>query len=276
MDHVPCEYDPAVEIAGRRALVTGATGGIGHAIAGALHARGAHVVVTGRRSEILESLAAELGDRVDVVAADLSSAADVRDLVERAGQIDVLVANAALPGSGHVLEYSPDEIDRAVDVNLRAPMQLARALAPGMVERGGGHLVFVSSISGKVALAGTGVYSATKFGMRAFAFALRDDLRGTGVSATTVFPGFISDAGMWAETGLDLPPGVGMRKPEQVAAAVVKGIERDRAEIDVAPLSLRGGGWIWPLAPSFVAWATRLAGGRRFTRDMAEAQREKR
>jgi short-subunit dehydrogenase len=136
--------------------------------------------------------------------------------------------------------------------------------------------VFVSSISGKVALAGGGIYSATKFGIRAFAFSLRDDLRGTGVSATTVFPGFIKDAGMWAETGLDLPPGVGLRKPEQVAGAVIKGIERDRAEIDVAPLGLRSSGWIWPLAPSLVARATRLAGGRRFTRAVAETQREKR
>ena len=265
-----------MEIAGRKALVTGATGGIGQAIARALHERGAHVVLTGRRVDVLEAIAEELGDRVEVVPADLSSAQAVRDLVERAGEVDVLVANAALPGSGEVVEYSPEEIDRTIDVNLRAPMQLARALVPGMIERGSGHLVFVSSMSGKVSLGGGAIYSATKFGVRAFAFGLRDDLRGTGVGATTVFPGFISEAGMWAETGLDLPPGVKMRTPEQVAAAVAKGIERDRAEIDVAPLSLRSGGWIWPIAPNFVARATRLAGGRRFAREMAEAQRPKR
>jgi uncharacterized protein len=265
-----------VEISGRRALVTGATGGIGQAIARALHARGAHVIVTGRRAEVLQQLAGELGERVEVVAADLADEGGVRELLEQAGVVDVLVANAALPGSGFVTDYSPEEIDRAVDVNLRAPMQLARGLVPGMQERGGGHLVFVSSISGKVALGGSAIYSATKFGLRAFAFALRDELDHTGVSATTVFPGFIKDAGMWAETGLDLPPGVGMRTPEQVADAVVKGIERDRAEIDVAPLSLRSGGWLWPIAPRFVARATKLAGGRRFAEEMADAQRPKR
>jgi short-subunit dehydrogenase len=267
---------PAVEISGRRALVTGATGGIGQAIARALHGKGAHVVVTGRRGEVLEGLAKELGDRVDVVVADLSDSREARELAERAAPVDVLVANAALPGSGEVLDYSPEEIDRALDVNLRAPIQLARALVPGMLERGSGHLVFVSSISGKVALAGSAIYSATKFGIRAFAFGLRDDLHGTGVSATTVFPGFIEDAGMWADTGLKLPPGVGSRSSEQVAAAVIKGIERDRAEIDVAPFSLRTGGWLWPIAPSLVAGATRRSGGRRLANDLAEAQKPKR
>jgi short-subunit dehydrogenase len=265
-----------VEIAGRRALVTGATGGIGQAIARALHGQGAEVVLTGRRTQVLETLAGELGGRAEVVASDLCDRQAVRDLVERAGRIDVLVANAALPGSGEVVEYSPEEIDRAVDVNLRAPMQLARALVPPMVERGSGHLVFVSSMSGKVAVGGSAIYSATKFGLRAFAFGLRDDLHGTGVGATTIFPGFISDAGMFAETGIKLPPGVGMRTPEQVAAAVVTGIERDRAEIDVAPFGIRVGGWLWPLAPRFAAWTSRISGGRRLTRAMAEAQAAKR
>ncbi len=95
----------------------------------------------------------------------------MRGLVERAGRVDVLVANAALPGSGWLDSFSPDEIDRALDVNLRAPMQLARALTPPMVERGSGHIVFVSSMSGKIANAGGTVYSATKFGMRGFAAA---------------------------------------------------------------------------------------------------------
>jgi short-subunit dehydrogenase len=267
---------PIVEISGRRALVTGATGGIGRAIAKALHERGAQVVVTGRRAEVLEELAGELRERVEVVAADLCDAAAVRELAERAAPVDLLVANAALPGSGHVLDYSDDEIDRAIDVNLRAPIQLARAVVPGMVERGAGHCVFISSISGKVALSGSAIYSATKFGIRAFAFGLRDDLLGTGVSTTTVFPGFIKDAGMWAETGLKLPPGVGARSPEQVAAAVVKGIERDRAEIDVAPFGLRSGAKLWPLAPRLVAGATRRTGGRKLAHELAEAQKVKR
>jgi short-subunit dehydrogenase len=265
-----------VQIGGRRALVTGATGGIGQAIVRALHSRGAHVVATGRRAEVLDGLARELGERVEAIPSDLSHAGSVRELADRAGDVDILVANAALPGSGQVVDYSHEEIDRAVDVNLRAPIHLARAFLPGMLERRSGHMVFISSMSGKVALGGGAIYSATKFGLRGFAFSLRNDLRRTGVGVTTVFPGFISDAGMWADTGLTLPPGGGTRTPEDVANAVVKGIERNRAEIDVAPLSQRSGGWLWPLAPSLVAAATRAAGGTKLAERMAEAQRGKR
>ena len=86
--------------------------------------------------------------------------------------MDVLVANAALPASGRVEDFEPDQIDRALDVNLRAPIQLTRALLPGMLERGRGHLVLVSSLSGKVASPRSGIYSATKFGLRGFAAGL--------------------------------------------------------------------------------------------------------
>src|SRR5207247_2243219 len=104
---------------------------------------------------------------------------------------------------------SPAEIDRALDVNLRAPIQLARALVPPMLERRSGHLVFISSLAGKVATARSALYSATKFGVRAFAAGLREDLHGSGVGATTVFPGFIRDAGLFADSGVELPRGVG-------------------------------------------------------------------
>jgi len=115
-------------------LVTGATGGIGHAIARAFAARGARLVLTGRRAEVLAPLAEETGGRA--VACDLASRPDLERLIVDAGEIDVLVANAALPASGPLLEYEQDAIDRALEVNLRAPIALARALAPGMV-RGG-------------------------------------------------------------------------------------------------------------------------------------------
>ena len=127
------------------------------------------MIATARREEVLKELAAELGERVETVVADLAEAADVAALPERAGHVDVLVANAALPASGALLDFEPVQIDRALDVNLRAPTQLARALAPAMVERGSGHLVFISSLSGKAANAGSALYSATKFGMRGMA-----------------------------------------------------------------------------------------------------------
>ena len=179
------------DLHGRRALVTGASGGLGRAIARALHARGATVVASARREDALEALGRELGERVEILPADLADRAAVAALPDRAGKIDLLIANAGLPGSGPFLAFEPDQIDRALDVNLRAPMQLARSLAPPMVDRGEGHLVFISSISGKVSAPGSSLYSSTKFGLRGFAFGLGGDLRGTGVGVTTLFPGFI-------------------------------------------------------------------------------------
>ena len=261
---------------GTRTLVTGATGGLGAVIAGALHRRGAELVLTGRREEALDALRARLASRAEAVPADLAAPADVDRLVERAGRIDVLVANAALPGSGRLATYTAEEVDRALAVNLRAPIQLARALVPGMVERGTGQLVFISSMAGKVASGGGSIYSATKFGLRGFAAALRDELRGTGVGVTAIFPGFISGAGMWADTGLGLPAGVGTPPPEDVARAVVQGIERDRGEIDVAPLPIRAAGWLAGLRPELVNAVNRRLGSREVAEDMAAAQRAKR
>jgi short-subunit dehydrogenase len=155
-------------------------------------------------------------------------------------------------------------------------MRLARGLVPGMVERGSGHLVFISSMAGKVANGGGSVYSATKFGLRGFSGGLRDELRGTGVGVTTVFPTFISDAGLFAETGLKLPPGVGTRSSQQVADAVIRGIERDRGEIDVAPLPVRASAWLAGVAPGAVAGMARKLGSADMAERLADAQRIKR
>jgi short-subunit dehydrogenase len=153
---------------------------------------------------------------------------------------------------------------------------MTHALVPQMVERRAGHLVFISSMAGKVASGGGSIYSATKFGLRGFATALHDELERDGVGVTTVFPGFISDAGMWADTGLELRKGVGLRSPEQVAAAVVKGIEKNRSEIDVAPLSIRAGAWGAGISQTAVQRIQRAAGATQMARSMAEAQRNKR
>ena len=138
-----------MQLAGSSVLLTGASGGIGKAIARTLHARGARVMLSGRNTGLLEELRAELGGETTVLDADLADEAAVRTLPERTGPLDVLVANAALPASGRVDSFTPEEIDRALDVNLRSPMQLALALTPGMVERGRGHMVFIASLSGK-------------------------------------------------------------------------------------------------------------------------------
>jgi uncharacterized protein len=261
---------------GRSVLLTGATGGIGAAIAEALHARGASLLVSGRRREVLDELCERLGSRAEPLPADLTDSGHVARLCERAAKAGALVANAGLPASGRIEEFAPDEIDHALDVNLRAPIQLGRAAAIGMAERGGGHLVFVSSIAGKVVSPGGSLYSATKFGLRAFAAGLRQDLHGTGVGVTTVFPGFVSGAGMFAEADVKLPSGIGTRTPQQVAEAVVRGIEQDRAEIDVAPVSLRAGARVAAISPTLSAWVQRRSGGADLSEAIARGQADKR
>jgi len=263
-----------VQIAGSSVLLTGATGGIGHAIARALAARGAQLILTGRRAGVLEPLAAELGARALVV--DLSDHAEVDRLVQAAGAVDVLLANAALPAAGRLESFTQAEVDRTLDVNLRAPVTLAHALLPAMLARRRGHLVFISSISGKTAVPGNPLYHATKYGLRGFAAALRTDLHGSGVGVSCIFPGFIRDAGIFAESGVKLPPGVGTRSPEDVARAVVKAIERDRGELDVASLPQRGGVILSGLAPDLAAKVVRRLGGRDVAREMEQALREKR
>jgi uncharacterized protein len=265
-----------VQLDGSTALLTGATGGIGQAIAVALDAAGAHVLLSGRRAELLEELQARLREGAASLPADLAEPGAAAELAERAGAVDVLVANAGLPGSGRLDGFTPEEIDRALDVNLRAPMQLTRALLPGMLERGRGHIVLVSSLSGKVASSGSAVYSATKFGLRGFAAGLREDLHLSAVGVTVVYPGFVSEAGMFAESGARLPRWVGTVTPEQVAEALVKGVEGEKAEIDVAPLSLRAGTLVGSLAPVTVARIQRRLGSDRLARQIAEGQRPKR
>jgi NADP-dependent 3-hydroxy acid dehydrogenase YdfG len=257
-----------------RALVTGANGGIGSAIARALHAAGATLVLTGRRADALQPLAAATGART--VIADLADRASVDRCMEEAGPIDVLVANAALPSSGPLMDFDPDQIDRALDVNLRAPILMARRAALGMLERGRGHIVFISSISGKVAAPGTSMYSATKFGLRGFALGLREDLHGTGVGVTTIFPGFIRDAGMFADTKVTLPRGAGTRSPEQVAAAVLRAIREDPAEITVAAIEQSLGALLAGISHPLVASMQRMLGGEKIAKEIAAAQAHKR
>jgi short-subunit dehydrogenase len=265
-----------MDLAGRCALLTGASGGLGNAIARGLVRQGAVVIATGRRKDALENLREELGERIEVDVCDLSRAEEVDRLAERAREADVLVANAALPGSGKLEGYDPEDIDRALAVNLRAPIQLTRTLLPGMRERGLGHLVYISSLSGKVATGGSSIYSATKFGLRGFAFALHEELYETEIGVTTVFPGFIKEAGMWAESGTKLPPGIREKRPHDVARAVIRGIERGKPEIDVAPLTLRSMAKLAGPAPRLVSAVGRRLGAADVADRLEESQRSKR
>ncbi|WP_027007462.1 SDR family NAD(P)-dependent oxidoreductase [Conexibacter woesei] len=263
-----------MELRGTSVLLTGATGGIGHAIARALHGQGASLLLSGRRTDVLEPLAAEVGGRATAV--DLSDRAAVERLLDEAADVDILVANAALPASGDVLDFSVDQIDRALEVNLRAPIIMSRVLGERMAARRSGHIVLISSLSGKSGQAASSIYSATKFGLRGFGQGLRGDLAPRGVGVSVVFPGFIRDAGMFHESGAKLPKGVGTSTPEQVAAAVLRAITADKGELDVAPVGMRAGTAFAQIAPEISAKVAKRLGGDKVAAQLASGQADKR
>jgi short-subunit dehydrogenase len=260
-----------MELAGRKALLTGATGGLGRAIALALAQRGAVLLLSARRPEDLEALAAELpGSGHRVIPADLGEPGSAERLAADAGEVDVLVANAGLPGAGWLLDFTPEQVTRALRVNLEAPMLLAQALAPAMIERGSGQLVFVASLAGKSASPLTSIYNATKFGLRGFALGLRPDLAPKGVGVSLVSPGFIREAGMFAEAGAKAPGGLGTGTPEQVGAAVVKAIEHDKVELSVAPLRQRALAHVGLASPSIAIKAQSGSAGQKAASAIAD------
>ncbi len=220
-------------------LLTGATGNLGQAIARELSGRGARLILTDTdsRAEVLESMAEELDGRALVV--DLSQAEGAERLASasEATEADVLVANAALPGSGRLETLSEEELASAFDANLRAPIVLAHALSPGMVKRGVGHLVFVSPVAGKVDTAQTSLYNATDSALRGFALALRAELHPSGVGVSLVSPGLVMEHELLANSATRRE--VRLRAPEDAARSVAMAIEGDRAEVTVAPLVKR-------------------------------------
>lgn len=253
-----------MKLAGHNVLITGATGGLGRAIAHEMVSRGCLLTVTGRREPELRLLAESLGPSVRALTADLTDLGEVRDLVSRAGPVDVLVANAGVGIPEDLGMLSDAQIEHAVRVNLLAPAALARAAMEPMRERGRGHIVFISSGAGLIATPGNGtMYTATKWGLRGLGLALRQELRGSGVGVSTVFPGPVRDAGMLADTGVSLPRHFGTSSPEDVARAVADAVERGKTETTVASAGLRMLVGIGAVAPLFIGDLARWAGAGR-------------
>jgi short-subunit dehydrogenase len=253
-----------MRLAGRSVLVTGATGGIGGAIAHELARRGCAVIVTGRRKTHVLRLVTELGPPARGLVADLTKLEEIRNLLAAADPVDVLVANAGVDMAQDLAAVGDAELEEAIRINLLAPAALARAASAAMKERGEGHIVFISSVAGLVATPGNGpVYTATKWGLRGLGLALRQELHGTGVGVSTVFPGPIRDAGMFARTEVALAPGTGTNSPQDVARAVARAIERNRVETTVAAGSMRLSAALGGVAPVFVGNLARLLGAGR-------------
>jgi short-subunit dehydrogenase len=268
-----------VDLDGKRVLLSGATGGLGRAIAEELAASGAVLVLSSRKQEELERLAGSLAggaDRHTVLATDLAEEGAAARLVRDAGDVDALVANAALPATGRLDSFSDEEIERALRVNFESPILMARELESALAEKGEGHLVFISSLSGKVATPRSSLYNATKFGLRGFAFGLREDLHPHGVGVSIVSPGFVREAGMFADSGSAPPPGLGTTTPKKVARAVVRAIRRNRNEITVAPRRQRFLTEIGYRHPRLAAALGRRGGATRMAEELAAGQSDKR
>lgn len=182
-------------LSGKTALVTGATGGIGAEIAKTLHAQGAHVVLSGTREAVLADLAAQLGERTSVAAANLSDAESVDGLIGRAeqatGQLDILVANAGITKDGLLMRMKDEDWDQVLRVNLESYFRLSRAAMRGMMKRRFGRIIGITSVVGVMGNPGQTNYAASKAGMIGFSKSLAQEVATRGITVNCVAPGFI-------------------------------------------------------------------------------------
>ena len=229
------------DLQGRTALVTGASGGIGTHIARALARQGMNIVVSGRREDALAAMVSELrgqGVQAEAVPADLSDLGQVDPLIERSqdalGPLDVVINNAGVELTAAFTRATRDELTSMVDLNLTVPMLLTHRVVPGMLERGRGHVVFISSMAGKVGPAYSEPYAATKAGLIGLTQSLRAEYRDAPVGFSVVCPGFVAGDGMYqrmADQGIRSNRIIGHTTTEKVANQVVGAIRRDRPEV---------------------------------------------
>jgi 3-oxoacyl-[acyl-carrier protein] reductase len=219
------------DLSGKSALVTGASGGIGGAIARALHGAGAKVVLAGTRRPVLETLASELGERAFVATADLADAAAADTLVKAAeaaaGQIDILVNNAGLTRDQLALRMKDEDWQTVIDVDLTAGFRLARAAMRGMMKRRWGRIIGITSVVGVTGNPGQANYAAAKAGMIGMSKALAAELASRGITVNCLAPGFIATAmteGLTQEQRDRIATSVPMGRvgtPDEVAAGVL-------------------------------------------------------
>jgi NAD(P)-dependent dehydrogenase (short-subunit alcohol dehydrogenase family) len=232
--------DERTPLAGRTALVTGASRGIGQAIAAALARAGARLTVIARDERRLAALATELGARAEVC--DVGSASDIERIVEAIPDgPDILVNNAGLFELSRVEDTTPSAFGQALAVNLVAPFLFVRAFLPVMRKRGRGHIVSIGSIADHMTFPENGAYAASKHGLRALHDVLRAELRGSGIRTTLVSPGPV-DTPLWDPIDPDLREGFTPRNrmlsPDAVAAAVVYAVSQPpEIEVDLIRLS---------------------------------------
>ncbi len=239
------------DLSGKSALVTGASGGIGGAIARALHGQGATVALSGTRVAPLEALAAELGSRVHVLPADLSDRASVDALVPAAekamGTLDILVNNAGITRDGLIMRMKDEDWDKVLEVNLGSAFRLARSAVRGMMKRRHGRIISITSVSGVIGNPGQVNYSAAKAGMIGMTKALAREVATRGITVNAVAPGFIATPMTDVLTDdqkagiLTAVPAGRLGTPEEIAAAVVYLASAEAAYVTGQTINVNGG-----------------------------------
>ncbi|RMH53190.1 MAG: 3-oxoacyl-[acyl-carrier-protein] reductase [Alphaproteobacteria bacterium] len=239
------------DLSGKAALVTGASGGIGGAIARALHARGATVGLSGTRRDALERLAAELGSRAHVLPCDLSQPDSVEALPGQAvaamGGLDILVNNAGLTRDGLFMRMSDEDWERVLAVNLTAAMRLARGVLRGMMKARWGRIISITSVVGVTGNPGQGNYAASKAGLIGMSKSLAAEVASRGITVNCVAPGFIETAMTAALSEeqrkrlLAAVPAGRMGTPEEIAAAVVYLASPEAGYVTGTTLHVNGG-----------------------------------
>ena len=239
------------DLTGKRALITGASGGIGGAIAGALHANGASVALSGTRREALDALAAELGERAKVFPTDLSKSEEVEALIpaveEAFGEVDILVNNAGLTRDNLFVRMSDADWDRVLAVNLTAAFHLTRAVLRGMMKQRFGRIISITSVVGVAGNPGQGNYAASKAGLIGMSKSLAQEVASRNITVNTVAPGFIASAmtdelnDKQRETILAKIPSGRLGTSEEVAGCVVFLASNEAAYITGQTLNVNGG-----------------------------------
>lgn len=271
------------ELRGQTALVTGASGGIGAQIARTLAGAGMNVAVSGRREDALGAMVDELRDlgvQAEAVPADLFDLSQVESLIERTeaalAPIDVLVNNAGMELTASFTEYTREELTSMVDLNLTAPMLLARAVVPGMLGRGRGHVVFIASVAGKIGPAYSEPYAATKAGLVGLTQSLRSEYIDAPVGFSVVCPGFVAGDGMYQRMkeneGVKSNRLLGETTLDKVGKAVLEAIREDRAEVIESGAPIRPMLALVQVAPGLVERLARRFGATDLFRRTAAAR----
>ena len=239
------------DLTSKTALVTGATGGIGEAIARTLHARGATVTLSGTRAEKLQALADDLGERVHVVAANLSDRAAVDALVpaaeEAMGGLDILVNNAGITRDNLFMRMKDEEWDDVIEVNLTAGFRLCRAATKGMMRRRSGRIIGIASVVGVTGNPGQGNYAAAKAGMIGMAKSLAREVASRNITVNTIAPGFIETPMTGAlndkqkDSILGSVPAGRLGRADEIAAAALFLASDEAAYITGETLHVNGG-----------------------------------